>query len=174
METLYRFCSFGSYTSLMKNGKNLSFYKIFAKTDVHVLCLPVEKLFDMKQSYQQVDDLVSETETYLEKQGLPLCDFKVYRPRATRKLLDVFRAAARRIILINKRNAHEKKGGLLRGLIFSMKERQIMDSISNMQHNQQGRVSQRFQRLIETKVLHNFTKTDILSNMDHINKQILK
>eukprot|EP00347_Sterkiella_histriomuscorum_P003990 403362169 len=131
LENLYKFCQFGSYTSLMPENKNLSTCKISARTDTQILMLKISHLTALRSRYKQVEQILSNTEKFLLDDGLPLCDFKIYRRSQTRTTKSIFKSAVRRIIKLNQRNIQERKGGALKGLIFSMQEKQIIDKINN-------------------------------------------
>jgi len=48
-----------------------------AKTDLTVLKLPYFKLYQLRQKYNKLDDVLSDYEEYLDENSPPLCDYKM-------------------------------------------------------------------------------------------------
>ena len=81
LETLHKFSQFGAYTSMMKPQQRSSAHLIQAKSDCHILTLEIEDLRAIRSVYPEVDMIITHTEKFLENEGLPLCDFKLYRQK---------------------------------------------------------------------------------------------
>lgn len=76
LETLYTGCSIGSYCLLTSEEYSISGK---AKTDLTLLKLPFVKMKELREKYEDLDRVMNEYETYLDDNGLPYCDYKLYR-----------------------------------------------------------------------------------------------
>ncbi|CAI2372633.1 unnamed protein product [Moneuplotes crassus] len=100
LDTLYTGCVIGSYSAITSE-----YYSItgIAKTDVELLKLRVEDLYDIRQEYDDLDMIISEYEAYCDEYGLPYCDYKLHRNKSLNMTpIEKFRAGIRRIIRIVK------------------------------------------------------------------------
>ncbi|CDW71655.1 UNKNOWN [Stylonychia lemnae] len=172
LETLYKFCSFGSYTCLMQEDIRYSTCQMSALTDCTMLYLPIATFFNLRNVYKQIDKIIYDTEQFLSIYGLPFCDFKLYRRSAFKNPKVIFQGAVRRVIKLNNRNLQDKKGGSLKNLLNTMQEKLIMEKVNQEISKSMKKISQRQQRVIETKLLGKFTEIPILSDIDLINKMI--
>jgi hypothetical protein len=74
-----------------------------AKNDCTLLKLPNILLHDFREKYDELDRAMTEYEEYLEENGLPYCDYKLYRNRNfTFKAVEKFKYGIKRIIRIVK------------------------------------------------------------------------
>jgi CRP-like cAMP-binding protein len=76
LDTMYQGCCIGSYSVLTGDDYSISGK---AKTDCTLLKLSYEALEEMRKKYDELNFTLSEYEDYIENEGLPYCDFKLYR-----------------------------------------------------------------------------------------------
>jgi len=68
IDTLYSGCNIGSYS--MINNANYTF-SVKARSDCSLLKLSTNKLLDLRDSFEELDDTVAEYEEYLRENGMP-------------------------------------------------------------------------------------------------------
>lgn len=83
IDTLYTGWSIGSYGII--SGQCFITSGI-AKTDWTVLRLSLSKLMKARKDYDEVDHIISQYENYIERNGAPYCDYKLYRYSKRHKL----------------------------------------------------------------------------------------
>lgn len=76
LDTLYAGCIIGSYGILTCDDYRFSGK---AKTNMTVLKLPYYKLQELRVGYEKLDIMLSDYEEYLDANGMPYCDYKLYR-----------------------------------------------------------------------------------------------
>lgn len=76
LDTCYTGCSIGTYSVL--TGDDYSFTSI-AKTELQLLKLPVKSLENLREKYDELNYVISDYEDYIDEEGLPYCDYKLYR-----------------------------------------------------------------------------------------------
>jgi len=128
LDTLHIGSSIGTYCSLVNEP-----YSITAKssTTVKLLKLPIEKLSILRESAEDLDRNMSDYETYIEDNGLPYWDYRIYRHRHLKlKPIEKFRFGIRRIINILK----SYKSLDLRDLLESVKEQIHQEKVNKESH----------------------------------------
>ena len=99
-DTLYTGCSIGAYGIL--NGSEHSFSGK-AKTNCSLLKFSHANYLKIRERFDLLDEVWSQFETYIEENGLPYCDYKLYRPKSLQMTpYDKLRSGIRRIIRIVK------------------------------------------------------------------------
>ena len=78
VETLYAGCTIGSYCSLTSEEYTISGK---ARNDLTVLKLPFTKMQALREKYDDLDNIMGKYETYLDDNGLPYLDYKLYRTK---------------------------------------------------------------------------------------------
>jgi CRP-like cAMP-binding protein len=135
-DTIYAGCSIGSYGWT----KNETYYTSGkGKTDCIVLKLNYEELLKIREKFEQLDDIMTQYEEYIEKSGPPFCDYNLYRHKTKnispqQKLM----YGIRRLWRIIK----SQKTYAIRELIFQAKENAKLRS-SIMQDRRNTRVLHR-------------------------------
>ena len=98
LDTVYQGCSIGSYSILTGDDYSINGK---AKTDWTLLKLTYEKLEEVRKEFDELDYIISEYEDYIESEGLPYCDFKLYRAGLSKmKPIKKFQIGIRRIVQI--------------------------------------------------------------------------
>ena len=100
LDTLYSGCSIGSYSALAYEDYTITG---IAQGSMTVLRLDFSVLEKMRRTSDTLDNKMVEYENYIERNGLPYCDYKLHRTRA----LDVepivkFKNGVKRILRIVK------------------------------------------------------------------------
>lgn len=100
VDTLYTGCTIGAYSTLTSEAYSISGK---AKTDLTLLKLPFQKIRELRDKYEDLDKIMNEYETYLDENGLPYCDYKLYRNKHLKmRPLEKFQYGVKRIIRIVK------------------------------------------------------------------------
>ncbi|CAI2368538.1 unnamed protein product [Moneuplotes crassus] len=100
LDMVYQGCSIGSYSVLTGDDYSITGK---AKTDCTLLKLTYNTLEELRNKFDELDYILSEFEDYIEAEGLPFCDFKLYRAGFMKmKPLKKFQIGIRRIIQIVK------------------------------------------------------------------------
>ena len=76
LDTLYQGCVISTYSVLTEDDYTISAQ---AKTDWVVLRLSNQVIEKMRDRYKELDYIISEYEQYIEEEGLPYCDYKIFR-----------------------------------------------------------------------------------------------
>jgi CRP-like cAMP-binding protein len=76
LDTLYIGWSTGSYSIL--TGEDY-WFSVKSKTEWKVLMLSHESLEQLREKYDELNFNISEYEGYIEKEGIPYCDYKFFR-----------------------------------------------------------------------------------------------
>jgi hypothetical protein len=98
LDTCYTGCSLGSYSIL--TGDDYSF-TAKAKTECSLLKLPVKALELLREQYEDLNLAISEYEDYIDDEGLPYWDYKLYRAgHLSMKPIKKFQHGIRRIMRI--------------------------------------------------------------------------
>lgn len=98
LDTVYQGCSIGSYSVLTGDDYSITGK---AKTDWTLLKLTYNTLEELRAKFDEMDYILSEFEDYIEAEGLPFWDFKLYRAGFLKmKPLKKFQIGIRRIIQI--------------------------------------------------------------------------
>ena len=98
IDTLYTGCTVGAYYILTNDD-----YAISAKaaTDCTLLKLTSKQLVDLRGDFDKLDDEINKCENYVVDNGLPYCDYKMYRTKLYKSTpITKFRAGIRRIVNI--------------------------------------------------------------------------
>lgn len=100
VDTLYTGCTIGGYSSLISEEYTISGK---AKTDLTLLAMPFQKIRDLRETNSDLDKILAEYETYLDSNGLPYCDYKLYRNKHLNMTpIEKLRYGIKRIIRIVK------------------------------------------------------------------------
>ncbi|CAI2366862.1 unnamed protein product [Moneuplotes crassus] len=100
LETLSSGCNIGSYSCLVYEDYTITG---IAQTDVSVIKLDFAILDIMRNKYDDLDRKMNEYEKFIDENGLPNCDFKLYRSKQNNpKPIVKFREAVNRLIRILK------------------------------------------------------------------------
>lgn len=98
LDTLYTGWSIGSYYSLTSDDYIIS---AKAKTDWTVLKFDCANLINLRDRYDKLDENVEECENYVIENGLPYCDYKMFRTRQYKSTpSSKFQSGVRRIMSI--------------------------------------------------------------------------
>jgi hypothetical protein len=98
LDTLYSGCSIGSYSALSYEDYIITGR---AMVDCTVLKLDFGELEIMREKYEDLDAKMLEYEKYIEKNGLPYCDYKFHRNKQNdEKPIVKFRNGIKRIMRI--------------------------------------------------------------------------
>jgi hypothetical protein len=98
VETLYTGCIIGAYGSLSCDDYSISGK---AKTDLTLLRLPFARMQALRDTYEDLDKVMSEYQVYIEDNGLPYCDYKLYRTKHLNMTpLEKFQYGVKRIMRI--------------------------------------------------------------------------
>ena len=100
LDTLYTGCSIGAYCSLRLDDFTISGR---AKTDLTLLKLPFIKMQNLREKFDDLDKVMGEYESYIDDNGLPYCDYKLYRNKHLDMTpIEKFRSGVKRIMRIVK------------------------------------------------------------------------
>ena len=100
IETLYTGWTLGSYWSLTSDEYTISGK---ARNDLTVLKLPFLKMQILREKHEDLDKIMNEYETYLDQNGLPYLDYKLYRTKHLNMIpKEKFQYGVKRIIRILK------------------------------------------------------------------------
>ena len=98
LDTLYTGCTIGSYYSLTSDDYSIS---AKAKTDCTLLKLTATQILELRAENEKLDDSMIECENYIIENGLPYCDYKMYRTKLYKSSPhSKFKSGIRRIISI--------------------------------------------------------------------------
>ena len=98
LDHLYQGCIIGTYSVLTGDPYSINGR---AKTDWVLLRLSHNAIEELRERYQDLDFIISEYEQYIDEEGLPYCDFKLYRSGLSQmEPLKKFQWGIRRIIRI--------------------------------------------------------------------------
>ena len=98
MDTLYTGCTLGSYYILTNDD-----YVISAKTtsDCTLFKLTSEQLINLRADFEQLDENIIKCEDYVALNGLPYCDYKMYRTKMFKSSpISKFKVVIKRVINI--------------------------------------------------------------------------
>ena len=98
LDRLYTGCSIGSYAIL--TGDDYSF-SAKAKSDSILLKITESRLEEFRERFDELNFKISEYENYIDREGLPYCDYKLYRAGIhSMSPIKKFQLGIRRIIRI--------------------------------------------------------------------------
>lgn len=98
LDTLHVGSSIGAYSSLVNEPY---WIKAISKTTCTLLKLPISKLSQLRDIHSSLDAKMSEYEDYIEANGLPYCDYRVFRSQHLKlRPIKKFQYGVRRIISI--------------------------------------------------------------------------
>lgn len=100
VETLYTGWSIGSYSALISENHTIS---AKARSDITLLKLSFSKLKGLRDKYEDLDKILHEYVNYLDENGLPYCDYKLFRnKKLSMSPLEKFKYGVKRIMRIVK------------------------------------------------------------------------
>ncbi|CAI2370632.1 unnamed protein product [Moneuplotes crassus] len=115
LDTLHIGSSIGSYCALVNEPYSISGK---SRTTCKLLKLPIKKLFSMREQVEDLDYNMTEYEQYIDENGLPYCDYRIYRHGHLKlRPIQKFQVGIRRIINILR----SYKSLDLRGLLDNVK-----------------------------------------------------
>lgn len=100
LDTLYQACNIGEY-GVLGDYKHTFTAKVKAN-GTHLVYIPKESLHIIKNQFEDLYKEIGECYDYLENSGLPLVDFRLFRPDDGRKRWkDILKLAIARVMRIN-------------------------------------------------------------------------
>ncbi|CAI2367564.1 unnamed protein product [Moneuplotes crassus] len=121
LDTLHIGSSIGAYCSLVNEVYSISGK---SKTTLKLLKLPIKKLFAMREQVEDLDYTMMEYERYVDENGLPYCDYRIYRHGHLKlKPMEKFRIGIRRIMNIIRSYKSLDLRGLLEKVRTELKKK---------------------------------------------------